>query len=519
MPNSNFKLKGQYKVKVFDKYNNLKTDSDFLDNLITDSGLLFPYDVAFADSFRYLGLGSGNANPLVTSVTGLDKAISGFQYLGIYNGLTQFINEPDPNTFRDEGESLLGNYSEDYYYNPEGCGTNLKPDSVELFRTWRIPTGASNFMPRDYTGNSAIKELMVSPSAPIEQKMMTGGLSAYIPFISTGSHNLAFSRIVLNNPFEMSKDDYALVTYKLSIYPQTGTYNFTSTFTSTTFSTGFAGRPGCTGWTGLLSGRYSLTHPGIKLISDINGNSYHGVDAKNAKEFLSPYKIPTSIDGNLYFGISYSPLKIDCPLEPSVINSTYYYCYVSDDNTQFLANYSGGAIPATQTGRYFPYNTTGIKSSGLYKYIYDLPFDATNVVHDIRSSLTLGNFPNPDDLTDITTVSPTIKRSSTSSIITPIRTEPSQSINFAWPTNPTTSYVSALVIGYKDPNGNDPNVYPFFDMLFSTISGKLIPTLQTGYHPGLYGYFTPFGNSNSVKLYLDGINNLSLGFKLSWGRY
>jgi len=129
MSNVNLKLKGQYQVKIFDKNNNLKTDSEFLDNIITDSGLRFPFDLAFADSFRYLSIGSGLTAAAVGD-TGLYLPISKFQYMGIYKKLDPFIDSAFALTSLDET-----NYSENYAYVPEGCGTTFTPSGVQLYRT------------------------------------------------------------------------------------------------------------------------------------------------------------------------------------------------------------------------------------------------------------------------------------------------------------------------------------------------------------------------------------------------
>ena len=517
MTNQNLKLKGEYRIRIFDKNDSLKSDSDFLPNLITNSGMLFPFSVAFADSFRYLSLGSGDADSADYTKTGCEKVIPEFQYLGIYNALTTLSQSQD---FEGDSRNLLQNYSEDYYYNPEGCGSTLKPDRIELYRTWKVPTGINEYANKNYVGDLAIKELIVSPSAPIEQKMFTGGLSDYLPFTPTGYHNLAFSRIVLDPPFSLSSGDYALVSYRLSLYPQTGVSFYTKTFNSATFSAKENDRIGCAGWTGVLTGIFTQIHPGLKLISNIDGNSYGGYDSKSAKEFEYPYSIPKIDEQKNYFGISYTPLKINCPSEPSVIDKDYFYCYLSDDNEQFLANSLGGAIPSSSTGKYFPFKTNGIKSSGVCKYIYNLPLKVNDSATNIRTTSSSLLWPNPDNITTQAPASPNIRRSTSEAVIIPDYTEHSKLIKFSWQSsNPIIQTVSSLVIGYKDPNDRYNLIYPFFDMLFSSTTGQMIPDLKLGYNPNAYGYYIPMQNTTGSKLFLDGINNLSLYFKLSWTRY
>lgn len=527
MTSQNLKLKGEYRIRVFDKNKTLKSDSDYLPNLITNSGMLFPFSVAFADTFRYLTLGSGSAAPNDYTKTGCEKAIPEFQYLGMYNGLTTLDQSSN---FATAGKLLLKDYSEDYYYDPDGCGSILRPDRVELYRTWKVPTGTDAYAIKDYTGDQSIKELTVSPSAPIEQVMLSEGLSGYLPFTPTNDHNLAFSRIVLNSPFSLLQGDYALISYRLSVYPQTGVSFYTKTLQSVTFSKSEGDLIGCTGWTGILTGVYSQIHPGIKLISDKDANLYNGQDAKKALEFqnLDPddpdsARIPSKGDEKSYFGVSYSPFKIDCPSEPSVIDNDYFYCYLSNDNEQFLANPSGGAIPLSATGKYFPFNPAGIKPGGVHKYIYDLglrPTDSATKIRMKKSSLTWpdsGNIivaaPPPSNLST--------RRSFSDALISQDYSEPSKIIKFSWGTTAVIQTVSSLVIAveYEDPMEKDTKyISPFFDMLFSSTTGQMIPNLVAGYNPSLYGYYTPMDNSTGTKLFLDGINNLSLSFKLSWSR-
>jgi hypothetical protein len=54
------KLQGQFKLDLLDASGNLIKTSNFIDNFITNSGVMYPYYFAFADCFRFLSVGSGD---------------------------------------------------------------------------------------------------------------------------------------------------------------------------------------------------------------------------------------------------------------------------------------------------------------------------------------------------------------------------------------------------------------------------------------------------------------------------
>ena len=501
MSNVNLKLKGQYQVKIFDKNNNLKSDSEFLDNIITDSGLRFPFDLAFADSFRYLSIGSGT-NTAIVGDTGLYLPISKFQYMGIYKKLDPFIDSASALTSLAET-----NYSENYAYVPEGCGTTFTPSGVQLYRTWRLPTGTDTFT-ENYLTSNAISELMVSPSAPIEQKMMTGGMSSYIPFTSTGYHNLAFSRINLASPFQVESGDYAFITYRLSILTQTGVSGFSGVRLNVSNFRTNAGTP-CTGWTGNLFGSYGIVNPGIKLISDQTGPVGYTPSEFDAQ---GPGEVESFYTSNK-FGITYTP-RVGYPLEPFITDSNYYYCYTSDDNTQFFANASGGPIPNATKNSYYPFSSSGIRSSGVCSYRYNMSNSSTEIFNirktDEPSYTSTITYPSESNITSSQTVTASSRPSTSFTFSYPGGL--SKGFSFFWASN-SAYKVSSLVMSVKDKEASVNKYYPFFDMIFGGTNGQLLPYF---YNNNPNTGFTPISDSN--KLFFDNIHSLNLNFKLTWGR-
>jgi hypothetical protein len=521
MTNANFKLKGQYRVRVFGQNDVLKSDSDFTDNLITNSGVIFPFNIAFADCFRYLSLGSGTAAANYSDVS-LQSGITRFSYLGAFKAIETFGGAP----FQANQQITI---PDDTSYNPEGCGYYLAPDSVQLFRTWRIPTGADG-VTRDYTGISGIKELMVSPSAPIEMGISSSGGADLIPFTVKTGYTGAFSK--LNISFDLAQGDYALITYKLSIYPSTGVATYSFPFAqSNVQSSPINGRYPCTGWFGTISGIYGIVHPGIKLISDINGPSY---SPKPAELDVSKnyYVTASPLGGQNYFGVSYTPAA-GAPLEPSIClrygnnQASYYAAYSSNDNSQFAVRGDGNPIPSSQTGLYFPFNPTGIISSGIEGYQYLIPASgASYLPSNIRTSSSSLIYPAPNNITNQFT--PSIDN--VFSLLFGSNGSPNPgsdnqyvTLSFIWQSSQTQfqDFISSLVLAYQDPkntpNGSNNKYYPFFDMLFNTIDGRCVPSVYTVGHPAT-GKFDSFPDSTGVKLFLDGIHNIDLSFRLGWSR-
>lgn len=493
-------------MQVFNKDGVLKRDTDFVDNLITSSGLLFPTGVAYADCFRYLSVGSSNAAATLSD-TGPVSPISDYQFMGPY----RIIN--------DLGFGIIDGTWPDYtYYVPEGCGTTVTDKTVELFRTWRIPSGDLG-VPSAVT----IRELSVSPSAPIETGIQYSGRvvnvgsiysgNYYLPFAVKPFHTGAFSRVVVGN-VDLSTNDYALISYKLIVSPQTEPTAFSLRLDNSTFSTGDSFAPACFAWTGQLSGYASLIHAGIKLISSSSfptnqgtPNEFHG---SLSKTFYSP-------EGANYYGISYTPI-FGAPMEPSA-NTGFYVAYMSSDNLQFVANPSGGAVTDTTTGvsgTFFPYNINGRQSSGVCGYTRVIPTGGSTVGKylNIRSSNYSSLTPSP---TNIAVPQTTIGVTGKHSIFRPPSTSStSRGFTVDW-FNFNTSYRAAsVVLGIFNSQYVGPdytNVYPFFDMVLNTTGQGIMPVPFLATPTNVTGVYTvnPDG-----PLFIDGFNNITLQFQLSW---
>lgn len=495
MSHANLRLKGQYRLQVFDKNDQLVSDSNYLDNIITNTGLMFPFDIAFADCFRYLSIGTGQAEETVNDM-GLEFPINDYTYLGPYRAVNSNV--------------APGSITPDMYYVPEGCGTTLQTGTVELYRSWRIPSGAG-FFEQDYSiGDEKINELMVSPSAPIETGMYAGGSGRYLPFAPTGHHLLAFSRITIPGGVGVKIGDYAIVSYKLSVSPNTQPTFFSGTFNSTNIGqdAGF-----CSGWSGVISGIGGIVHPGIKLISAAEPDQPTQYDS--IAELNDVDKLPGN---NQFFGISYTPFLIGAPLEPSCPASVRKI-YTSNDNTQFAANPDGGIIPENKTGNYFPFEPTGIISSGICRYQYGLATGANagyNPFRYIRHNSTKNNisYPSHLDITQATTFSRENKRLNVISKA-PNMSNPAApyiTLDLTWP-NDSSQKVSAMVMCVEDDQYND--LHPFYDMLLSTTDGRMFPVTYMNNTTGIYDIIE---DTTDVKLYFDTINNIDMTFRLSWSR-
>ena len=398
MPKTNIKLGGQFKLDVFDVSGNHLRSSDYIDNFITNTGVLYPYYFAFADCFRYLSMGIGTtANSTGTNgsggtlnippTTGLHSPVSQYTYLGSGNYVT--------------GGFLGG-----------GCGNFANPHSntISLIRQWGIP---------DTTGGSFqaafnFSEFMVSPGRPYVTgftdgtNTVTTGLCTCLdlgysegnntstpdltgldcsqiaiyhsllprlgeltnnqdgsvggarPRLSLCDAPLAFAR-VLNN-FPVASGEILTITYKLNLTFGTG-INFNS-FLSSNYN------PADNNWL-TINSFSNITNPGIKLIVDgylkqINPTIY-GTYGRRLQQFN--YVNATSPSLRSLYGESFIP-SVGIALEPSAVygQNGNFSAYVSDDNTQFLVSSSGGVC---HTGNYKPWNTTGLnlpQNSGLLPF-------------------------------------------------------------------------------------------------------------------------------------------------------
>ena len=495
-------LKGQYRIQVFGKTGNLKSDSNFVDNLITKSGLRFPTGVPFADCFRYLSLGSGTVAPTIND-TGLLLPISEFQYFGPYKALyTGQLRPSPPNP-----------WPEDSYYVEEGCGTTVQSDSIQLFRTWRVPTGA-NTAEIDYTGTRKITELMVSPSAPVELLMRDSSTYSfpahnYLSFPPMNQNVYAFSKLATD--FTLTSGDYSMISYKLTVYPQIEPSTFNFQLNSSRFRKDNTNNliP-CTGWTGDISGIGGLIHAGIKIIH---------INVKPPGSNL-PNPVGFFADRGQYYGLSVTPY-MGSPLDPS---ENKYACTLSSDNLQFLVNPNGGAV--LDTGTFYPWNLTGAHSSGVCSYQSQLTTggSAANFTN-LRTSYSPIHIPNSGDITSSNVGPMTGWRTEEfiSQILLDGSDNPYKAVQFLWtqpqPNLPPAPISSAVVsITGVETNTTPPRDFAFYDVVLNAINTGILPIVQTGINgnpdSGIYGYYPiPDGN----KLYADALNNLSFGFRLTWG--
>jgi hypothetical protein len=431
MVNSTIKIEGQFRFDVYSGQQ-LVRSSDYQDNFITNSGVVYPYYYAFADCFRYLSLGTGtgvNSTGVVgfSATTGLHSGVKEFMYLG-------------------------SKYYSTGVFGAGGCGNQAYGNKISLFRQWGLPDATGGVFQEAH----AFKEMMVTPGSPpvtgwiptgvdnsnpnppyyyIEWGTSTGyysedqmfsstGVDPYWPALSlagpdypdlSGDYSklakyydkltglsesaienggseggrtrppmrqalAAFSRIVTD--MDVNSGETLLVTYKLNLVFATGISDkptYTNSSPDPNWSkTKFIG---------------NLTQPGVKLINDGTlGNSssvyfpysYYGYRQRQQHSDFDDYS-STNIDFENSYGESFVPV-LGIPLEPSAIYSVggNFKVYVSEDNRQFLVSPSGGNCE--NTGLYKPWNTTGLslpQNSGL------LPFTLTvtgNAIDDSTSS-------------------------------------------------------------------------------------------------------------------------------------
>ena len=334
---SNLGVNGKFKFDVYSKEGNLKyfTESD---NFITNTGLSYISEFAFADCWRYLSIGSGNLPNSATGnnlgTTGLQIPLStGFSYLG--------------------GNTNMGYCLEkNNRYISKGCGYVINNTGITLQRAWRVPVG-ENFFTEDYT----FREFCLSPGKPAETGWFTfADLSdtgsacscdvtvypkfgdatqykygpesfdfyGYYPKICTATK--AFTRIVKD--ISVVKDDYLVVNYALTVNYKTGVIPFNIAVTRN------SPHPDSEDYNWVnVSGYSSLVHPGIKLI---NNGKVTSVGAGGTQMQIDNYEYRV--------GESFAPPLGDA-MEPST-PYTKKVAYLSNDNLQFLVNpYTGGGHP------------------------------------------------------------------------------------------------------------------------------------------------------------------------------
>ena len=337
-------LNGQFKADIYNKNDELVSEGEYSSNFITCSGLNYPLTMPFADTFKYLSLGSGK-QPNHLHTTGL---ASGCQ----------------PYIYSSAGEHpLKHNFLWTTGIVAEACGYKSTFTGVELYRGWRIPERLGSFLEEDLH----VSELMTTPASTGIKKYTKRGNH----FNDIFSGVTAFSRILKD--FTIPSGDYGVITYKL---------DFTIDSAVQTFSP-FIGLNNAVGaskeaWQA-LTGVARVLHPGIRLIRSSESASTAGGKAGG---------------GDTY------ELKYGSPLEP--VQTGNLYAYFSSDNTQFRFDpYWGGSAKTNLQKLVKPsdgtlhWNTTGLHiATGLPEYFWNFPevleddqtekVDDANSLHDLQ---------------------------------------------------------------------------------------------------------------------------------------
>ena len=287
--NIEYGLRGAFKVDTFDAKGNFVESTDWFDNFITQTGLMYPTIYSFANCFRFLTIGSSNSNNQGgTAGVGTDTT-------GCYTPFTSFTTS-DGNTqngtwmgYKAYETGVLGNST---------CQTVFDASGLRFYRAWSVPSGGAGITVNQAGGYLNLQEFAVSPSS--------GG-------DPLGCN--AFSRVQRSLP--IANGYRAIVSYQL--YISVKNYK-TTPFPSGTFITGNADITNdsdlITQW-GNLSGFYRQVMPGLNCID--------------------------------YYGVTFTP-KYGCGMEPSLTNLDQYFLYFSPDNGAFdVYPTSGGATSGSAT--------------------------------------------------------------------------------------------------------------------------------------------------------------------------
>ena len=374
MKESNLKLQGQFKFDLYTPQGELIKSSEYVNNFITNTGVIYPWNFAFADCFRFLSVGSGtNLNSVIYPITtGLQSPISQYSYIGSRSDWNSGINAT-------------------YYAQPgnfgAGCGYVNNPSGVSLIRRWNLPDNTGGVFATDQTFN----EFMVSPGRPYVTGVGgvklcscndTDGTYYGLDCSSTAEYyawltgqyltinhqkrlgicdaDLAFARVVY--PFSASAGTILTVTYKLDIVVDTGIYLTNLICNPIRADTS-------PNWNYELNIFNGITQPGVMLIND--GTIYNSSAPNGSRLQHFDYGNYRIYNFQNEYGESFVP-PLGAPLEPSNLflqnpGNKNIVVYLSNDNTQFLVNSNGGAF--TNTGNYAPWNIwTDGDISGVYYY-------------------------------------------------------------------------------------------------------------------------------------------------------
>lgn len=403
------KLQGQFKFDLYDISGNLLETSNYINNFITQSGLIYPLHFAFADCFRFLSVGSGDiANSIIpaSETTGLEIPVPELSYIG---GRNDFYNKDSTN----------------YALFPS-CGYRFPSGNVvELYRGWTLPNNSGG-EEGAFKTNGTFKEFMVTPGRPYVKAINpdppynTGMLCScydeafgfygkdcstvaeYYNLINSrpNSNRLkicdatkAFARVLHTQDYVSGS--ILNVTYKLTISINTG-LRLQEMYDTSSTTSNFYGK-----WN-LVQG---VTQPGIKLIND--GLIVNKIPrTPNSSIRLQHYNYTLSsrsYDFSNEYGESFIPAH-GIPLEPSVhyfseanentSNSIHNIIhYFSQDNTQFLFSASGGAF--NNTGEFAPWNfyfSDKVYRSGDLAYFENYTYKYINQNPDSGKALNDNNY-------------------------------------------------------------------------------------------------------------------------------
>jgi hypothetical protein len=533
MAGINLKLQGQFKFDIYNSNKELISSSEYIDNFITNSGVMYPYHFTFADCFRYLTIGSGTLgnsiakSNTIAETTGLQIPIPVFSYIG---GRTNFNSGVNATNYTSPGQFGAA------------CGYVQTASGVSLIRSWAFPDNSGDA----FDSSQTFGEFMVTPGRPyvtgadkiplcscseISTTFDATGLDCsataeYYNWLSdkyssiNGQKRLkicdatkAFARVSF--PITVNQGDILNVIYKLNIGIDTGIH-FSSLVNGV----------GTNNWQGILNSYNNITQPGVALINDgVVGNSI----APNGNQRLQHFDYTPGANRIYLFeneyGESFVP-PMGIPLEPSApyfinqLNNQSITYYLSDDDTQFLVSASGG--PLVDSGDYKPWNPTS--STGVIYPITSglLPFSNQNDkvltnpniywsqnpnIYNIRKRQGAG--PSVNDITTSAamaansfaaskTAQPLFSllyiNKTNSSIYSGIRTgQVVYNSNFSNYTGNSLLYAKSFVAAYKDIAygvatypGDTQNLIPFFDAVFSGTNTGFLPNLITG----IIGYNT-----------------------------
>jgi len=513
MYSRNLQLQGQFKLELYDLNKKLIKSSDWIDNFITNSGVVYPYSFAFADCFRFLSVGSGNAinsvNPSSPSIipvtTGLEIPIPKFSYLGSRTELT-------------------GASSSAY----SSCGFSENASGVTLFRQWTLPDNSGGF----FTGSQTFKELMVSPGRPYvtglfgvkfcscdESDESAAGLDcSTVPQYYRWASNYyktnnpsakqklkmcdadkAFARVVLDTPFNVVENSILNIAYQLNVSVDTG-INF-KTLTGPPYNPD-------PNWNSNLNFYGKICQMGVKLINDGTQSSKGPTNQKVLQHY--DYTGYNSVGEEKYdfkheYGESFIP-PLGIGLEPSNtwLNSTNSNTsmYLSENNTEFLVSVTGGKL--SDTGNYAPWNPSKPAispiNSGLMNFfnnnkeiISDTNYWTTHVNnYNIRIGGS-GTSPDPTDITHSVVTSGKYYKQRTQSLpIFSLTDSRSANVSYTYLFNKYGGakklLARSIVVSYRELDlsslgisDNDSSyLLPFFDAILDGTGTAFIPNIVTG---------------------------------------